>query len=109
MNGERENTVRKLEDERDRFSGLLKDRVAEKENLQEQVKVVETERDRLSELLENAKEDLDAEADAKETAEADMVRRKSLTYYALLRHVLTFLPTCSGSESDRDRKLADSC
>jgi myosin protein heavy chain len=70
MNGEREKTVRELEGERDRFSELLKDSVAQTEHLQEQVKVVETERDRIGELLENAKEDLDAETDARETAEA---------------------------------------
>jgi myosin protein heavy chain len=113
MNGEREKTVRELEGERDRFSELLKDSVAQTEHLQEQVKVVETERDRIGELLENAKEDLDAETDARETAEAGQAaqaleieelqgRMDSLDVeIADLNQALDSLRTLNGSENQQ--------
>ena len=77
INGEREKTVRGLEAERDSLSKRLHDTVAQYENLQGQVKVVESERDTLNEQLENIKEDLDAEIDAKESAEADLAAKET--------------------------------
>ena len=72
MNGERETTVRHLEDELDRTTELSNERLAQVENLQGQLKAAEAERDGLNEQLQEARAELDAETDAKEAAEEDL-------------------------------------